>query len=153
MSSKRIVPWNDRFDIVDRGYKTKCHIWNMSKSKLGYGRVWDGVSVQLAHRFAWSRVNGPVPEGLEIDHLCRQRDCINVDHLDAVTHRENVIRGKMPELARLRQISKTHCIRGHEYTSENTYRNPNDGKRKCRSCHALAERTRRSQSRRKEKNE
>lgn len=77
-----------------------------------------------AHRIAYELVVGPIPEGLTIDHLCRNKVCMNPAHMEPVTHGEN---------ARRRNAAQTHCIHGHAYTPENTYINPK-GARVCRTC-------------------
>ncbi|MFI2348057.1 HNH endonuclease [Streptomyces sp. NPDC019443] len=71
-----------------------------------------------------------MPEGTELDHLCRVRACVRADHLEAVTHRENTLRG---DTIPARRAIKTHCLRGHPYNTENTYRSPKNH-RSCRSC-------------------
>jgi hypothetical protein len=90
----------------------------------GYGMFGVGSKVLRAHRVSYEMANGPVPPGLEIDHLCRNKKCVNPSHLEAVTHLENVRRY-------FRTI--TSCKWGHEYTPENTYIKPN-GSRNCREC-------------------
>jgi hypothetical protein len=107
---------------------TGCWLWLAQVSRDGYGKF-KYIGGQLAHRFAYETARGPVPEGLELDHLCRQRSCVNPDHLEAVTRRENARRG-------LRGSLTTHCPHGHEYTPENTYSNPKGG-RVCRACRSL----------------
>ena len=84
-----------------------------------------------AHRFAYELLIGPIPDGLQIDHLCRVPLCVNVAHLEPVTNRVNTVRGK----AGLRQRTKTHCPRGHAYDAANTrlYK----GGRYCRACHLV----------------
>lgn len=72
----------------DRGYATPCLIWPGSVNERGYGRAFGGC----AHVVLWVRENGPVPDGHELDHLCRQRSCVNLDHLEPVTHAENTRR-------------------------------------------------------------
>lgn len=87
-----------KFDIEDRGYITPCHIWRRCVQRLGYGvDTRNGRSV-LAHKAAWEDVNGPVPDGLELDHLCVQRACVRIDHLEAITHTENIRRGSQTKL-------------------------------------------------------
>jgi hypothetical protein len=75
----------------DRGFTTPCWIWQLALSKAGYGVYGGGSGDErgLAHRWYWAERNGPVPDGLELDHLCRVRACVNPDHLEPVTHREN----------------------------------------------------------------
>ena len=83
----------------------------------------------LAHRMIYELLVGPIPDGLEIDHLCRNRGCVNPGHMEPVTHRENLMRGDTVAAA---NPAKTHCIRGHPYDDENTYRYGSH--RYCRAC-------------------
>lgn len=76
----------------DRGYETPCWIWQGTKIPLGYGRVNRDGRETFAHIYEWERVNGPVPAGLELDHLCRVTSCCNPAHLEPVTHAENMRR-------------------------------------------------------------
>lgn len=78
----------------DRGYLTPCRIWLGSKDSRGYGTKRDPATrrVRATHVMAWEEAHGPVPDGLELDHLCCQHACGNVEHLEAVTHRENMTR-------------------------------------------------------------
>lgn len=76
----------------DCGYETPCHIWQGYIAPNGYGRLSDDGRSTFAHIPAWEAVNGPVPDGLELDHLCRNPPCVNPDHLEAVTHAENMQR-------------------------------------------------------------
>lgn len=89
-------PYKDeRFTIEDRGHDTPCWVWKLAKTGKGYGCEWDlrrGRMVS-AHILAYERAIGTVPEGLELDHLCRVRLCVNPDHLEPVTHAENIRRG------------------------------------------------------------
>lgn len=96
----------------------------------GYGRISINDRDVYVHRAAWELANGPVPEGFELDHLCRNRACVNLSHLEVVTRRENVHRGMGTAGINAR---KTHCDRGHEFTPENVYRNKR-GARQCRTC-------------------
>lgn len=110
-----------------------CWIWTANKTgqKKPYGRFWTGYPQGVtAHRFSYELHNKTtIPKGLFIDHLCRNPSCVNPDHLEVVTNRENVLRGKLPNL------EKTCCKRGHKFTEENTYRH--SGKRHCRACRSL----------------
>ena len=100
----------------------------------GYGYFSFENRMGLAHRFSYEYFNNTtIPEGLEIDHLCRNRKCVNPDHLEVVTSRENTMRGINPALTRQRQLSKTHCLRGHPFDLFNTYIT-SYGKRQCRQC-------------------
>lgn len=88
-----------------------------------------------AHRVAYEEWIGPIPDGYQIDHLCRNRGCINPFHLEAVTGYENRMRGER----RNQHASKTHCPRGHPYSEENTYLHKTSSRtnRKCRTCERL----------------
>lgn len=83
----------------------------------------------LAHRVAYEMLVGPIPEGKQLDHLCRQRTCWNPAHLEVVTGRENTLRGVGRTAV---NAAKTHCSRGHELAGDNLY--VHDGQRKCRAC-------------------
>jgi hypothetical protein len=85
----------------------------------------------LAHRFAYEMIVGPIPDGLHIDHLCRNRACVNPAHMEPVTQRENTLRGIAVSATNAR---KTHCSAGHEFTSENTRTRSDNGGRRCRTC-------------------
>ena len=111
-----------------------CWIWQSGTNAKGYGQFKvDGRAVR-AHRFAYELLVGPIPDGLELDHLCRVRNCVNPAHLEPVTHTENVRRGESFSAI---NMGKTHCPAGHTYDAENTYVTPN-GKRNCRTCHRAA---------------
>ena len=111
---------------------TGCWVW-VAAIRGGYGGFRVGEKLVSAHRYAYERWVGLIPEGLELDHLCRNPLCVNPFHLEPVTHCENVRRG---EGATTVNAAKTHCVHGHEFTPENTrvYR----GSRRCRTCHAAA---------------
>lgn len=107
-----------------------CWVWQGSLNPKGYGSCRLGKRTALAHRASYMVFVGPIPDGLTIDHLCRNRSCINPAHLEAVTHRENLLRGHTVTAA---NAAKTHCVHGHEFTPENTYLGPT-GSRACRVC-------------------
>lgn len=101
-----------------------CWIWLGHQRQGGYGyREWRGAKV-LAHRWSYELLVGPVPEGLELDHLCNTPACVNPRHLEPVTPTENM---------RRKVIRKTSCSHGHTYSPENTYVR-RDGTRDCRKC-------------------
>lgn len=109
-----------------------CWLWMAGRQPNGYGRLrLDGKAV-YAHRFAYELLIGPIPKGLQIDHLCRVRHCVNPTHLEPVTHRENTLRGEAITAIHAR---KTHCPQGHPYDAGNTYREPlRPWGRACREC-------------------
>lgn len=110
-----------------------CWIFTGTLDKDGYGRiVVPGMGTRLSHRLMYEAKVGPIPKGLEIDHLCRIRSCVKPEHLEAVTRRENSLRSESFAAINAR---KTHCIHGHEFTPENTYVKPN-GHRQCRRCNS-----------------
>lgn len=107
-----------------------CWKWQGYHNADGYSvYTYKGETVRV-HRLAYELAIGPIPDGLVIDHLCRHRWCVNPHHLEAVTNRENLLRGDCIAAA---NAAKTHCPGGHEYTEANTYRRP-DGRRVCRQC-------------------
>ena len=123
----------ERFwDKVEPCPMSGCWHWTAAGTGNGYGQIFFDGKVRMAHRVSYEVLVSPIPDGLQIDHLCRNRGCCNPTHLEPVTPRENTMRSDSPRLARERQLSKTHCPRGHEYDEENTriYR----GKRNCRAC-------------------
>lgn len=113
-----------------------CWEWMAYRSKTGYGYVKDGRSPRSAHLVVYETLVGGVPDGLELDHLCRNHRCVNPDHLEPVTHKENVARGASTTAHAART---NHCINGHEFTLANTYIRPN-GNRACRACRQEATR-------------
>ena len=109
---------------------TGCWLWTGSIRTDGYGQFWNGQRNVKAHRFAYEDRGREIPDGLELDHLCRNRACVNPDHLEPVTHLTNIRRGN----SGAPQRARTHCPRGHEYSPENTYTAPGQTKRGCRTC-------------------
>lgn len=125
-----------------------CWRWTGARAH-GYGRFWAGrrsaaghPSAEMAHRFAYELLVGQIPDGLEIDHLCRNRACVNPAHLEPVTRLINQRRGNAPMQAQRKQ---THCKRGHAFDDENTY--IWRGMRRCRRCQAADARRYRSKAR------
>jgi hypothetical protein len=106
-----------------------CWEWTARRDVLGYGQLLWNQRAGRAHRVAYEYFVGPIPDGLELDHLCRNPPCVNPDHLEAVTHRENVLRGESPSA---RHARKTHCPQGHDYTATRT--GATKGKRYCQTC-------------------
>lgn len=111
----------------------ECWLWTAYRDPMGYGRVRVGEQIAYAHRVFYEAHNGMIPSGMELDHLCRVRHCVNPYHLDAVSHRENCRRGNVGRAARERGRRITHCKYGHLFDVANTYRAPN-GRRSCRAC-------------------
>lgn len=109
---------------------TDCHEWQGSLTRSGYGNIRIDRKTQRLHKVVWELANGPVPLGLELDHLCRIRHCHYVAHLETVTHQENISRKKNHVN---QNTNKTHCVNDHEYTEDNTYYKPKGG-RDCRTC-------------------
>lgn len=110
---------------MDIGPPDECWPVRGPRTTTGYGvRIGFGGSYRTPHRLAYELTVGPVPDGLEIDHLCRNRLCCNPAHLEAVTHRVNVQRAK---------ATVTHCPSGHRYSPENTYWSEATG-RLCKLC-------------------
>lgn len=115
-----------------------CWLWTGPSRDGRYGTIRCKGVVIPAHRWAYEHFVGPIPPGLEPDHLCRNTFCVNPDHLEIVTPRENVRRSESPPGINAR---KTHCIHGHEFTPENTQ--TWHGKRQCRTCKREQENERR----------
>lgn len=104
-----------------------CWIWTSWINNKGYGQFWLDGRPQYAHRLAYEDALGPIPNGMELDHVrdrgCTSTACVNPDHLEAVTHAVNCQRTMQDE-----------CAHGHEFTPENTYHRPDTGTRQCRRC-------------------
>lgn len=137
------IPWNKGKAKTLSDYpppisdvQSGCLRWQGTHTSTGYGKF-RHTSV---HRFVWEQFNGPIPEGMEIDHVrargCIHRDCIEISHLEVVTHKENTAR-RSPEaiqaLGRL-HASKTHCPYGHPYDGNNVMRLGPRKSRHCRIC-------------------
>jgi len=103
-----------------------CWEWIGARAPNGYGRF----RHTAAHRVTYEMHRGPIPEGLTLDHLCRNKGCVNPDHLEAVVLRENIVRGTSPAAARAKQ---THCKHGHPLSGDNVQRQRKTGRR-CGIC-------------------
>lgn len=128
--------WDRVLDKVDKS--DDCWVYAGPLTPGGYGSHKYAGIYYSTHRVAYQALVGDIPKGLELDHLCRVRNCCNPDHLEAVTHAENVLRGESLFADRKRQ---THCVHGHEFTEENTRVRPN-GTRECWSCKRTQRRAR-----------
>lgn len=107
-----------------------CWLWTLKPTRLGYtqfvvGRTPDGKQLhRLAYNWSWEQENGPIPGGMQLDHLCRVTTCVRPSHLEAV-----------PPIVNMQRVPKpTHCPHGHPYDEANTYIRPDTGGRKCRAC-------------------
>lgn len=104
-----------------------CWLYQGGLSNRGYAQVWENGTNRLAHRVMYLAILGPIPDGLQLDHLCRVRHCVNPWHLEPVTARENVLRGVGITAEHAR---RTHCISGHLL----------DDSRRCKPCRARRQR-------------
>lgn len=110
---------------VDKRGPDECWPWIASRGTKGYGKAKFSGRWVSPHRFSYELHVGPIPEGHEIDHTCRNTWCVNWRHLEAVTPTENMQR---------RKAATTHCKRGHEFTPENTTFHTKTGSKVCRTC-------------------
>lgn len=129
-------PLPDFEDPLVTAPATPCWLWTAARNKSGYGvfgvpdRKRGTGCTGIASRLSYLEANGPVLRSEHVDHLCRVRNCVNPEHLEVVTHRENILRGDTVSAKRSRV---THCPQNHEYTPENTTTD-SKGRRYCREC-------------------
>jgi hypothetical protein len=128
--------WRDRVVSVVRIDANGCWNWPQRLMPNGYGRISVGNERHYIHRVAYATAIGSIRDGLEIDHLCRNRACCNPAHLEPVTHRVNNLRSENFAGKRSRQL---RCESGHLFDDANTYIAPN-GTRKCRACRTVVRR-------------
>lgn len=119
----------EKITITDNG----CWQWTGSIGLKGYGLTSYKDISYSAHKFIYQLLKGEVPAGLVLDHLCRNRSCVNPKHLEIVTQQVNLLRGKTKAAE---NAAKRECIKGHKYTDENTYVKPN-GARNCKICQRI----------------
>ncbi len=127
---KMIVTRTERFQTKFDVDKSGCWLWSGAKIPEGYGQFWNGTKVVRAHRWSYEHYREKIPSHLELDHLCRISSCVNPDHLEAVTHQENILRGDAPAA---KQARRSHCIYGHPLSGTNVY-NTRAGRRQCKVC-------------------
>lgn len=133
----RRQPLFDRFAEKTVLLPNGCIEWIGGLNGVGYGQFYSGhetpddTGKAYAHRWSYEHFIGPIPDGLHLDHLCRNRKCVNPTHLEPVTIRENLLRGIGPSAE---NAKKTHCPQGHQYAGDNLYVQPATGMRFCRTC-------------------
>jgi hypothetical protein len=129
------VTWSDVRDHIAKNTTRNsgddgCWVWNLPLNASGYGRFMG----EPAHRLAYQSHVGPIGKGLDIDHLCRNRACVNPKHLEPVTRAVNLARGIGIDLQKQKALEKGVCSNGHFLTPANVYVRPSDGARLCRVC-------------------
>jgi hypothetical protein len=132
---KKVAPINRLFAFVNKD-DSGCWNWTGAVTNNGYGRFKLKGKTVVAHRAAYELLRAPIVAGLSLDHLCRNRLCVNPDHLEPVSMRTNVLRG---ETITARNAAKTHCNHGHSLSGENLFVRK-DGRRRCRACERASQR-------------
>jgi len=110
---------------------TPCWVWRPPLTRKGYGVFWFNKRLELAHRYVYELMVGPIPDGLQIDHLCRNRACQNPAHMEVVTSGMNTLRGESPAII---QSRRNVCSQGHPFDLFNTFFT-RSGWRRCRECY------------------
>ena len=123
--------------LIEPEPNTGCWIWTASLDGNGYGQITVAGKSTKAHRFVYERERGPIPAGLTLDHLCRNRWCVNPAHLEPVSGRVNILRGLGMGA---RNARKTHCPKGHPFNGNNLFILKNGKGRWCRQCQRDASR-------------
>ena len=128
------ILWDAWHNLIRQYYvheETRCWVWTGSKNADGYASFGCfGIPGLKGHVIMYRIFKGDFPGGLELDHLCRNRTCVNPDHLEPVTTRENILKGNGFGAINAR---KTHCPKGHPYAGDNLYLTK-IGRRRCRTC-------------------
>jgi hypothetical protein len=119
-------PFNTLENLLNQAYEsqTGCWVWNGGVTNSGYGKATVNYKTVLMHRYMYEATYGPIEEGLQLDHLCRNKLCINPEHLEPVTAKVNMER---------HYVNQTHCLRDHPLSGSNLYVTP-DGRRQCKDC-------------------
>lgn len=133
MRNRRIVssPKERFWNFVEK--TDKCWIWKGANNGMGYGKFYTGPPTRkkmYAHRFSYELINGEIPLGFQLDHLCKNPPCVRPEHLEAVTPRVNIIRGEAGG------IWKQICVRGHDMSKSCKFRST-DGRRVCVKCNVI----------------
>jgi hypothetical protein len=122
--------FKDKIEVVT---ESGCWIWTGACQSASYAVAYYKGNARRVHRIIYGLLVGPIPQGLEIDHLCKVRCCVNPYHLEPVTHLENLRRG---ETIGVKNRRKTHCSKNHAFVPDNIYTDPKN-RRRCRMCNRL----------------
>ena len=125
-----LTGWEERKFLDKILVGDDCWEWTASTNGIGYGQIRLRGRNVYAHRLSYELFVGEIPSGLDLDHLCRNPGCVRPNHLEPVTHQENLLRG---DTIVARSAAVTHCPKGHAYDEANTYIGKK-GWRKCRTC-------------------
>lgn len=140
LSADRVIAFWSR---VNKQGPQGCWVWTGPTSRFGYGyfHVSRRYATARTHRVSWELLRGRIPDGLQLDHLCRNRACVNPDHLEVVTDRVNILRGVSPPAINAR---KRHCLKGHDLDIRNDAKG-----RWCVLCRKIANRLRKARYRKR----